>query len=86
MCSAGQTTPKRFIDIRYLLDNEGITEDLKNSFLVYLISHNRPIAELLAPSPKDIRKSFDREFTGMTFDEVSLDDLYKVLQTNLWVK
>ena len=68
--------PRDLFDIKYLFDNEGITEDLKDSFLVYLISHNRPIAELLAPSPKDISELYDREFSGMTFDEVSLDDLY----------
>ncbi|TKB11571.1 hypothetical protein [Desulforhopalus sp. IMCC35007] len=62
---------------KYLLDNEGITEELKNSFLVYLMSHNRPMAELLDPSPKDIAEVYKREFIGMTSDEVSLEELYQ---------
>ena len=41
--------PRDLYDIHLLLKNEGISERLKNAFLVYLMSHNRPMAELLAP-------------------------------------
>lgn len=69
--------PKDLFDIKYLLDNEGINEDLKNSFLVYLMSHNRPMAELLDPSPKDVTDLYEHEFIGMTSDEVSIEELYR---------
>lgn len=38
--------PRDFYDIHLLLNNEGISEPLKNAFLVYLMSHNRPMAGL----------------------------------------
>ena len=58
------------------MDNEGISEELKNCFLVYLMSHNRPIIELLAPTLKDITEIYEREFVGMTSLIVHIDDLY----------
>ncbi len=69
--------PRDLFDIHYLLKNEGITESTKNTFLVYLISHNRPIAELLAPRPQDISALYESEFKGMTYEDVSLEELYQ---------
>jgi len=40
--------PRDLFDIKYLLENEGITSRLKESFIVYLISHNRKILEILS--------------------------------------
>ncbi len=68
--------PRDLFDVKCLLSNEGITEDLKNCFLVYLISHNRPMVELLDPTPKDIQNMYDNEFIGMTNEAVSIDELY----------
>ncbi len=77
LCAAlDRQHPRDLFDIYYLLKNEGITKDIKNTFLVYLISHNRPIVELLAPRLQDISEMFEKEFAGMTSEEVSLDDLY----------
>ena len=42
--------PRDFFDVRGLLDNEGISDDLMNVFIVYLISSNQPIAKVLSPS------------------------------------
>ncbi len=69
--------PRDLFDIHYLLNNEGVTESIKNTFLVYLISHNRPISELLAPRPQDISALYESEFKGMTYEDVSLDELYQ---------
>ncbi len=78
LCAAlDRQHPRDLFDIHYLLNNEGITESIKNTFLVYLISHNRPIAELLAPRPQDISGLYDSEFKGMTYEDVSLEELYK---------
>jgi predicted nucleotidyltransferase component of viral defense system len=68
--------PRDLFDIHYLLENESITEAIKNTFLVYLISHNRPIAEMLAPRPQDISALYETEFSGMTYEDVSLEELY----------
>lgn len=67
--------PRDLYDIHLLLNNEGISERLKNAFLVYLMSHNRPMAELLAPHLVDIEPLYLTEFDGMTFEPISLQDL-----------
>ncbi|MFB6419025.1 nucleotidyl transferase AbiEii/AbiGii toxin family protein [Bradyrhizobium tunisiense] len=69
--------PRDLFDIRDLLANEGISDDLRRAFIVYLISHDRPISEVVAPRRKDIRKEFEHGFEGMTSDPVSLDELLK---------
>lgn len=77
LCAAlDRQHPRDLFDIKYLLENEGITEKIKNTFLVYLISHGRPIAELLDPGLQDIGSMYENEFNGMTREEVSLEDLY----------
>jgi hypothetical protein len=46
--------PRDLFDVRDLLANEGIDEALRKAFIVYLLSHNRPMAEVLAPPRLDI--------------------------------
>ena len=58
--------PRDLFDVRQLLDTEGFGNDVRAGLLVSLISHNRPIAELLAPEAKDQRRTFAGEFAGMT--------------------
>ncbi len=67
--------PRDFFDVRLLLENEGLTEEIRKAFVVYLVSHSRPMAELLEPSFKDIRSVFENEFQGMTRESVSLKQL-----------
>jgi hypothetical protein len=62
-------------DVRDLLANEGITDDLRKAFIVYLISHDRPISEVIVPRRKDIATEFAHGFEGMTAETVALDDL-----------
>ncbi|MCB9471093.1 MAG: nucleotidyl transferase AbiEii/AbiGii toxin family protein [Candidatus Obscuribacterales bacterium] len=67
--------PRDLFDVRLLLAAEGISRELFEAFLVYLISHNRPMSEIISPKFKDIRREFERGFTGMTTEAVSLADL-----------
>ena len=67
--------PRDLYDVYLLLKNEGINERLKNAFLVYLMSHNRPMVELLAPHKIDIEPMYHAEFEGMTYELISLQDL-----------
>ncbi len=73
--------PRDLFDIQYLISNEGITEELKNSFLVYLISHNRPMAELLDPKKKDICEMYANEFLGMTQEPTSIEELQQARES-----
>ena len=53
-----------------------ITEKLKNAFIGYLLSSNRPIYELLEPNPnKDLASLFDSEFHGMIDDNITIEML-----------
>lgn len=69
--------PRDLFDVRDLLRNEGIDEPLRRAFLVYLLSHNRPMAEILAPVLRDIAPEFRRGFEGMTERPAVLDDLLR---------
>ena len=63
--------PRDLYDVMLLLDDGPISRDIIDGFLVYLISHSRPIRELLAPRFKDIRQTYDDQFSGMTREAVS---------------
>ena len=67
--------PRDLFDVRDLLANEGITDDLRKAFIVYLISHDRPISEIIVPRRKDIAQEFTHGFEGMTAEAVALKDL-----------
>src|SRR5690606_30057032 len=49
--------------------------DLLDAFVVYLASHNRPMHELLAPARHDLKRSFKREFRGMTTEPTDIETL-----------
>jgi predicted nucleotidyltransferase component of viral defense system len=67
--------PRDLFDVRGLLANEGITDDLRQAFVVYLLSHDRPMSEVLAPTFVDIESAFRHGFSGMTRDPVELVEL-----------
>ena len=67
--------PRDLFDVRDLLAHEGIGDELRRAFLVYLISHNRPMAEVLVPTRKPLAEEFARGFVGMTQEPVALADL-----------
>lgn len=67
--------PRDLFDVRDLLANEGIDDSLRKAFIVYLLSHDRPMSEVLAPTRKDISAEFLRGFEGMTEEPVSRDEL-----------
>lgn len=67
--------PRDLFDVSHLYANEGLTDDIFQAFLVYLISHDSPPHQLLDPNLKDIASQFDGEFLGMTVEPIALDDL-----------
>lgn len=70
--------PRDLFDIKLMLEGEGLTEKIRRAFLVYLISHPRPMSELPAPNDIDITSIFNNEFEGMTRVSTSLDELLNV--------
>lgn len=75
MAALDRQHPRDLFDVRDLLSNEGITDRLRQAFIVYLISHGRPIAEVLRSPQKDITAAFAGEFAGMSKGEVSIEEL-----------
>jgi len=67
--------PRDLFDVMLLLDNEGISGRLLDAFVVYLASHDRPIAEVLDPREKDLRAVYENEFADMADSPVMLDRL-----------
>jgi len=67
--------PRDLFDVRDLLANEGISDELRKAFLVYMISHDRPMFEVLRPVLKPLDGEYAQGFEGMTEDPVSLAEL-----------
>jgi predicted nucleotidyltransferase component of viral defense system len=73
--------PRDLFDVRDLLANEGITGELRTAFVIYLLSHDRPMAEVLAPPRKDLSHEFTHGFDGMTVTPVTIEELIEVRET-----
>jgi len=57
------------------LANEGVNDALRAAFVAYMLSHNRPMHEVLFPIRKDIEGECVRGFEGMTDAPVDLAEL-----------
>lgn len=66
--------PRDLFDVYYLLQNEGLTQNIKYGFISALLSHNRPIHELLNPNLLDQREAFESQFVGMTNAPFTYED------------
>ncbi len=58
--------PRDLFDVYHLFKNEGISEEIKLGFIMFLISHARPISELLSPHHLNQQTTFESQFAGMT--------------------
>lgn len=76
LCAAlDRQHPRDLFDVKFLFENEGFTPEIRKALIVYLISHPRPIAELLQPVRKDIKHLYEGEFVQMEEEHVSLEEL-----------
>ncbi|MCC5847837.1 MAG: nucleotidyl transferase AbiEii/AbiGii toxin family protein [Verrucomicrobia bacterium] len=67
--------PRDLYDLRGLMSEGLLNAEVFQAVLVYMISHPRPIAELLSPNRKDLSGVFAREFAGMTLEPCTLKEL-----------
>jgi predicted nucleotidyltransferase component of viral defense system len=67
--------PRDLFDIKLLLENEGITEQIRQAFVIYLASGTRPMSELLSPHQLELKEVYQKEFLGMTNLVVTYDEL-----------
>ncbi|PKR50458.1 nucleotidyl transferase AbiEii/AbiGii toxin family protein [Thalassospira marina] len=69
--------PRDLFDVRGLLAHEGLSADLREAFIVYLLSHNRPMGEVLSGRVKDLANEYRNGFEGMTDEVVTIEELIK---------
>ncbi|MFZ2324307.1 MAG: nucleotidyl transferase AbiEii/AbiGii toxin family protein [Ignavibacteriaceae bacterium] len=67
--------PRDLFDVKLLLENEGLTDGVRKAFIVYLISHNRSLIEVLNPGLQDISRAFENEFKDMPTEPVTQIEL-----------
>ena len=76
LCAAlDRQHPRDLFDVLQLQQAEGMDRALFDVFLVYLLSGDRPIAEMLSPRFSALPHAFNSEFSGMTLIPVTLKDL-----------
>lgn len=66
--------PRDIFDVKLLLENEEFTDDIWQGFMIGLISHYKPIHELLSPILKDQKSAFENQFSGMTSIPFTYED------------
>ncbi|MFH1481784.1 MAG: hypothetical protein ABIG67_10985 [Pseudomonadota bacterium] len=49
--------------------------EIRKAFIVYLVSHPRPMVEILNPQQKDTRDIFEKEFKGMITENITFEAL-----------
>lgn len=67
--------PRDLFDVKHLLEGQGLTPEIRKGFLVHLISHDRPMHEVIDPTRKDVRAAFESEFKDMTDEPVEYESL-----------
>ena len=67
--------PRDLYDIKLLYENEGLTDDLFRTFLIYIASSPRPAHELLNPNLINLDQPYAQQFEGMTKTPIALDAL-----------
>ncbi len=74
--------PRDIFDIKLLLDNEGLSDPIWKGFKIGLISHYKPIGELLNPVLKNQESAFNNQFAGMSTVTFSYQD-YEATRASL---
>ena len=82
--------PRDLFDVKLLLENEGLTEEIKMGLMLCILSSNRPIHELLSPNLLDQSQAFINQFEGMTIEPFTYEEfeatrleLIKTVQSSL---
>lgn len=66
--------PRDLFDVNLMLDRYGLTEDIRHGMVMALVSHKRPVIELIRPTPKNQSETYKAKFKGMTLLPFSYRD------------
>ena len=76
ICAAlSRQHPRDFFDIKGLLEKQGVTDGVRQAFVIYLVCSPRPMHELLKPHLIVLDTVYENEFVNMTEIPVSLETL-----------
>ena len=82
LCAAlDRQHPRDLFDVKYLLENEGFSDDVKTGLLLAILSSDRPIHEVLNPTKLDQRNTFENHFVGMAVEEFTYDEFEETRNT-----
>lgn len=70
--------PRDLFDVKYLLDNEGFSSQIKKGFFLCLLSGDRPIHEIINPNLQDQRLTFENHFIGMSTEDFNYEEYENV--------
>jgi predicted nucleotidyltransferase component of viral defense system len=66
--------PRDMFDVFLLFKNTGYTEEIKIGFMAAILSHMRPMNEILAPHLLDQRSAFEKQFSRMSSIPFTYED------------
>jgi len=66
--------PRDLFDVKYLLNNEGFTKEVKAGLILSILGSKRPIHELLFPNRLDQQLAMSNQFEGMSNEPFSYKD------------
>jgi len=82
LCAAlDRQHPRDLFDVKVLLETEGLDEELIDVLIVYLLSSNRALAEMLSPNLHPIAATFEEQFRGMALVPVTVEELEHTRQS-----
>jgi Nucleotidyl transferase AbiEii toxin, Type IV TA system len=70
--------PRDLFDVKYLLETEGFTPEIKEGFLLCLLCSDRPINEVIIPNFQDQRSALANQFSGMTDEPFTYEEYERV--------
>ena len=73
--------PRDLFDVMKMYESHGLTSEIVDCFVIYLAGHNRPVHEVLFPNQQPIAETFNNEFAGMTYEEVTVGKLEGIRST-----
>ena len=82
LCAAlDRQHPRDLFDVQLLLKHEGLNDALLEVFVVYLLSGDRALADMLSPNLVPMSATFEDQFRGMTLVPVTLQELEQTRTT-----
>ena len=75
ICAAlARQHPRDLFDIKFLLNTEGFSEEIKTGFLLELLGGNKPIHEIISPNLINQRSAMEKQFQGMSAEQFTYND------------